>query len=695
MCSIECNRCKRTCRELAAHTVAASPTAIAKRQPTSPDFGMRRKRRGFRDGPKSPQPATANRAPHAPRGALRGVEAEKVAFRVVNRHASVCSIASGSRGSLQLAESAVAAEWQEVRRRSKAQPDITQMPVERARARRGAPRQRVVAGALRGTSAPTPTEDSPITRRERRSVQAAVAAVEGALAEVSLDATARSSASTDTVDVHAWAAADDSSPSHTPSPAAATEVEAAQGSSADLSDMAAMRPSFAARYRAPLLFDLPRPLKTASGAVAERADAMVLPAACGVRRDAVDGQPMGESAVLPQPGAAAGALAARLQTPDGVYAASRRGHAAFAGRAQNEPNKMAPRTPSPRERAPEKALSSMSTAAWAPERAAAAAEHALSGDELGDPAIWAINPNERVARRLGVGCVHGAREGAAPPAQERHASPVACDLRSDAPPRHTSDLAAAAARSPQPRSPGTARATAAAPALAALRYAAQLATLQPQSTALMRLQRAQAATLMAAVDARDVVAVANLVATGVRAHQWLPGNPPQTPLMRAAAQGAFGVAQQLVVAHGVPVDVCDANGATALFHAAACGKPALVALLLARGADASHVDVSGRTALQHALWLLEALARASGSVEQHWDAQIGVYLTRPRSPAMRAEAFEAWSGLLGVCRRLAAARLAARVNACPPSPPPGPRAPLTPPAGGAGARAGFFDGRHA
>ena len=70
-------------------------------------------------------------------------------------------------------------------------------------------------------------------------------------------------------------------------------------------------------------------------------------------------------------------------------------------------------------------------------------------------------------------------------------------------------------------------------------------------------------------------------------------------LLQAATEGHDMVVRQ-VLALGAPVNMTDAQGATALMIAARNGDLGIIQALLSRGADASARDAQGRTALEWA-----------------------------------------------------------------------------------------------
>ena len=79
-----------------------------------------------------------------------------------------------------------------------------------------------------------------------------------------------------------------------------------------------------------------------------------------------------------------------------------------------------------------------------------------------------------------------------------------------------------------------------------------------------------------------------------------PSHSATTPLMAAAGAGSLGVIRLLLFAlqekprFAEALDAQDGRGRTALWHAAAGGHTAVVALLLSRGADPMLPDAEGR-----------------------------------------------------------------------------------------------------
>jgi ankyrin repeat protein len=75
----------------------------------------------------------------------------------------------------------------------------------------------------------------------------------------------------------------------------------------------------------------------------------------------------------------------------------------------------------------------------------------------------------------------------------------------------------------------------------------------------------------------------------------------QTPVMIAAERGDLETLRRLLAAGGVEIDAGDAQGLTALAHAARSGRPAAVSALLDAGARVDVQDRAGWTALGHAV----------------------------------------------------------------------------------------------
>lgn len=80
-----------------------------------------------------------------------------------------------------------------------------------------------------------------------------------------------------------------------------------------------------------------------------------------------------------------------------------------------------------------------------------------------------------------------------------------------------------------------------------------------------------------------------------------PGRPLRDSDVVAAARLNDVEALECLFHLGLPVDACDAQGASALLHAAGLGCEAAVAWLLARGADPNRITVSGASPLSAAI----------------------------------------------------------------------------------------------
>ena len=108
--------------------------------------------------------------------------------------------------------------------------------------------------------------------------------------------------------------------------------------------------------------------------------------------------------------------------------------------------------------------------------------------------------------------------------------------------------------------------------------------------------------LCTAAEAGDAAAVRKLVACRVDLLVLDKKNENgMTPLMYAAALGHLEIAEALVDA-GAGVDLQDSEGgSTALHHAAAYNRPAVVRLLMSRAANRTITDYDGMTALERAV----------------------------------------------------------------------------------------------
>lgn len=105
--------------------------------------------------------------------------------------------------------------------------------------------------------------------------------------------------------------------------------------------------------------------------------------------------------------------------------------------------------------------------------------------------------------------------------------------------------------------------------------------------------------LLAAAGAGKAEAVSMLLRHGAKAD--VRSGTKETALMLAARSGNAPTLRALIDAGGIGVDETDADGRTALMHAAAAGWGEGVRMLVAAGAAVNAKDVVGRTPLSHAV----------------------------------------------------------------------------------------------
>lgn len=110
------------------------------------------------------------------------------------------------------------------------------------------------------------------------------------------------------------------------------------------------------------------------------------------------------------------------------------------------------------------------------------------------------------------------------------------------------------------------------------------------------------ALITAAMEGR-VTVVKKLLAAGVDVNSVTKlGGGCMTALIGAVLEGKTAIVALLLEATGIKLDQADKDGRTALFHAADKGREAIVASLLAAGADANVADARGYTPLMAAAY---------------------------------------------------------------------------------------------
>jgi hypothetical protein len=121
--------------------------------------------------------------------------------------------------------------------------------------------------------------------------------------------------------------------------------------------------------------------------------------------------------------------------------------------------------------------------------------------------------------------------------------------------------------------------------------------------------------LVAALQQPDPALLSRLCELGVNVSARAAGArfSSQTTALHIGAGLGRAAHCAVLLAHGAAVDACDANAETPLSHAASAGKPDVVRLLAAAGADPLHRDCWGFTPLGRARVYADREAHASGT----------------------------------------------------------------------------------
>jgi len=121
--------------------------------------------------------------------------------------------------------------------------------------------------------------------------------------------------------------------------------------------------------------------------------------------------------------------------------------------------------------------------------------------------------------------------------------------------------------------------------------------------------------LVAALQQPDPALLTRLCELGVNVSARAAGArfSSQTTALHIGAGLGRAAHCAVLLAHGAAVDACDANAETPLSHAASAGKPHVVQLLAAAGADPLHRDCWGFTPLGRARVYADREAHASGT----------------------------------------------------------------------------------